>query len=386
MKKSPRLIIIPFNLPWDWSTDYTNQTAFELAKKNNFVICYMWSENYSLREYIRNKKFPRLIKRYSDRIHLFYPIQFLPFRRFKLITQMNNNINLYILKIYALISSFGKNIGKRIIWLFDPQLAPIVKYFNNGWFLIYDCVDYFPGAVVPEFKKTVEKRERFLLSKANLVVANSRVLVDYLKKYRNDVKLVPQGFRLDSFKKIIKDVKINRKDRPLIGYVGAINNRIDYELLYKLSKNNPDWDFALWGRVVEEQLFTGNQKRIYSKLICLPNVISGNSSKEMIPSVINEFDVGIIPYEPKLDFNKYCYPMKVFEYLYFGKHVVSTDIVELKRFPEFVDICQSVNSWEKTIKRNIKAPLPTSLKVKAKELAIDNSWTNKIKTVLNYIK
>lgn len=385
MKKSPRLIIIPFNLPWEWSTDYTNQTAFELGKRNNFVICYMWSEYYSLFEYLRMKRLPVFIKHSLKNICLFYPIHWLPFRRFIFITQLNEKINLILLKIYVLYLTLRKNIKRKIIWIFDPQLAHFVKHFKKYWFLIYDCVDYFPGAVPLTLKKNVEKSEKLLLRKADLVVANSTILVKYLRKHRKDVRLVPQGFRLDSFKGKIINQKIKRGKRPLIGFVGAINNRIDYNLLYMLAKNNQNWDFALWGPLVEKQLFSDNQNTMYSKLHSLGNVIFGESAKDEIPGVIKEFDIGIIPYDPGLDFNRYCYPMKIFEYFYMGIPTISTDIIELRHFSELVNICRDVYHWKTTIKNNIENPLSKAKKMEAQQLAIRNSWLEKISEILNLI-
>lgn len=379
------LIIIPFNLPWEWSTDYTNQTAFELGKKNNLVICYMWSEYFSFYEYIRKKRLPVFIKYNTKNIRLFYPIHWLPFRRYKLVSHLNDKLNIFLLRSYVFLLALKNNFSKKIIWIFDPQLALFVKHFKKIWFLIYDCVDYFPGAVPLTLKNIVKKREKLLLRKADLVVANSKILVSYLRKYRKEVKLVPQGFRLDSFRGKIINQKIKRGERPLIGYVGAINNRIDYNLIYTLAKKNPDWDFALWGPLVEEKLFSDNQNKMYSKLHSLGNVIFGKSAKDEIPGVIKEFNIGMIPYDSTLDFNKYCYPMKIFEYFYMGIPTISTDIIELRRFSGLVNICKDANDWKTTIKHNIENPLSKAQKTDAQQLAIKNSWSEKISEILNLI-
>jgi len=98
------LIIIPFNLPWEWSTDYTNQTAYLLSKKN-IVICYMWSESFSIKEYLQKLKFPKLIKKHSNNLYLFYPLYVIPFRRFKRVHQLNEFLNVVFLRIFTGIIS-----------------------------------------------------------------------------------------------------------------------------------------------------------------------------------------------------------------------------------------------------------------------------------------
>jgi len=60
-----------------------------------------------------------------------------------------------------------------------------------------------------------------------------------------------------------------------------------------------------------------------------------SKNRYKVYAAIKNFDIGIIPYNIKIPFNKYCYPMKaVLNIFIFGKLVISTPIEELKR-PEF---------------------------------------------------
>ena len=118
------------------------------------------------------------------------------------------------------------------------------------------------------------------------------------------------------------------------------------------------------------------------KLKKLPNVIIGFSKdRKIIPSIIKQFDIGIIPYNIKLLSNKYCYPMKIFEYFYLGKPVISTPIKELKNFPEYVKIGNTIEEWKKHIEILLSKPWPEKYERKQKKLAIANSWSNKINTI-----
>ena len=105
----------------------------------------------------------------------------------------------------------------------------------------------------------------------------------------------------------------------------------------------------------------------------------------MVPGIISQFNVGMIPYDPKLDFNRYCHPMKIFEYFYLGKPTVSTNIEELKRFPKFVKIGKNVDEWKKIINKLLANKWPKSYQNEQKELAIENSWQNKIENILSHI-
>jgi hypothetical protein len=381
-----RLIVIPFNIPWNWSTDYTNQTAFALARKN-MVICYMWGESFTIKEYIQKVKIPVLIKRQAKNIYLYYPILFIPFRRFRKIVSINQQINIILLKVFVNILGIKNRISKKILWIFDPRLYPLSQSFGGDYFLIYDCVDYFTGtARTEEEKELLIKYEHRLTNKASLVTANSTVLMKHLQKIRKDVYLVPQGFRVDSFRNDkSKTVKIKRGNRPLIGYLGAVNYRIDYPLLYKLARDNTKWDFALWGPLLEEDILTTEHQKYLNKLSKLPNVIRGQSDKTNVPGIIKEFDIGMIPYDTSIDFNKYCYPMKLFEYFYLGKPVISTPIKELKRFPKLVKIGGNYKQWQKNIESILEKPWPSDKIAEQRSLANKNSWNEKIAKIYSYL-
>lgn len=380
------LVLIPFNLPWEWSTDYTNQTAYELVKKGNTVICYMWSETFSLWEYVRMKKIPKIFVRKRKNLFIYHPILFIPFRRFRIISKINEKIDLLIFKLFIWVINLRKKFKQKIVWIFDPRLEPLIKRFSTNWKIIFDCVDFFPGSTSNiKDRRDLLKKEKKLVKNSDLVVANSRVLQEYLAKLGKKIELVPQGFRIESFRNSKQVKKIKRNGRPLIGYIGAINYRIDFKLLYDLAKNNPKWDFALWGHVLEKDLFTLSKLVDYKKLIKLPNVITGVSDKNHISGIIKQFDVGIIPYDMSLDFNKYSYPMKVFEYFYLGKPVVSTNIIELKQFPDTINIGKNSVEWQIIIKRIISQKWTYKNKYSQRKAAIENSWKNKVGQILNYL-
>lgn len=372
------IIVIPFNVPWNWSTDYLNQTAFELSKKGDIVVCYLWGDVEFIKEMVISGKYPRLVSKYSKNIYLVNPIYFIPFRRFKFMADLNSVVNILFLRIFVEVISSIKKCKKKIFWIFDPNLTYIYKYFGYKYFLLYDCVDFF--AVGNKKKVEITKRnEQQLCCKADLVVANSQVLQRHLQKYRKNVGLVPQGFRLKEFKiKSEKYINLNIQ-HPVVGFVGGINNRLDISILLPLIKNNPRWNFVIWGSI-QKNISTGdNRFNLIKKILKLPNVYSGESiDKEEIPGIISQFDVGMIPYDISQDFNKYCYPMKLFEFFYLGKPVISTNIIELKRFPKLVKIGNDYREWERIIKYTLSKKWSEQNIEDQVKLAKLNSWENKI--------
>ncbi len=66
--------------------------------------------------------------------------------------------------------------------------------------------------------------------------------------------------------------------------------------------------------------------------------------------------------------------MKIFEYFYLKKPVVSTPIEELKRFQPYVKIADNADKFSKEIKKILKDGWSKEYAQKQRELAIDNSW------------
>lgn len=380
------VVFIPCETPWQWSTDVINQTAIELSKKGALVVCYLTTEVKSWKDLIKNKKSRIFFREFRENLYLFSPLYFIPFRRFKWVEDANLFLNILIVRFYLKFASFVKSKSRKIFWIFEPNMFLFRKYFKEGYQLLYDCTDFFIGSD-KESAALIRKHEQDLCKAADVVTANSKVLQKHLQNYRKNVHLVPQGFRLDGFEVDKKNyINLNLKP-PVIGFVGGINNRLDTAILLPLIKNNLKWNFVLWGPL-QKELRTGSDRfDEINQILSLPNVKTGQSTdKAEIPGIISQFDIGMIPYDVSQDFNKYCYPMKVFEYFYLGKPVVSTEITELARFPDLVKIGKNYSEWEKIIKKLQSSRWPKKLIADEKRLAEQNSWANKVNQIVAFLQ
>ncbi len=369
------IIIIPFILPWDWSADYQRQTCLELAKTHN-VIAYMQKDAiFVFKALIRGKKQYPIQKN----ITFYQPLYFLPFRRISLIEKLNRLLSFIVFQFFTLRST---NV---LLWVFDPECWSFV-YTCLGKSL-YDCVDYAWSRNFSSLKR-IKKQERLMLKYATFFIVNSHTLYELHKHLRKADLIAPLGFRLEEFRKNKQKNNFSfSTNKPIIGYIGAINHRINFPLLLSLVKQNPQWTFVFWGRIQETENsdFIATTRWI-NRLKREQNVIVGHSEETTeISNVISQYSIGIIPYLSSNMANFYCYPMKLFEYFYMGKPVISTPIDELKQFDSYVKICESVKEWQNEIQYRLDHAWPTSNKSKQRSLAINNSWSQKIKGILEYI-
>ena len=276
---------------------------------------------------------------------------------------------------------------KKIVWIFDPSLAYISLFFPKNYFVLYDICDYF---VLPNKLNNwiLELEKKYLTLKANIICVNSVILKNIYTLYSSKkIHIVPQGFDLHAIDETIVMKNILGGRKFVIGFVGGISERLDYKILYPLIKQNPQWQFVFLGPIqheiyVQQRDFSEDLHAIFS----LPNVNYVEKQKRtVVYEYIKQFDVCIIPYDIQYVFNKYCYPMKLFEYFYFGKPVIATPIEELKFFPNYVKIGRTSEEWEKHIKAVLKNTWPKTYKKEQKRLAIENSWEKKISTICHII-
>ena len=157
-------------------------------------------------------------------------------------------------------------------------------------------------------------------------------------------------------------------------------------MLDKLIKNNPQWQFVFYG---PKQKYPEKDRQFKTaswikKIKSYRNVtFDQNNDRYTVYGIIKNFDVAIIPYNNKIPFNKYCYPMKIFEYFYFGKPVVSSEIAELKlqQLQPYLKIAKTNRTWEENINDFLKKPLSLEEIESSRQLASNNSWQNKITKV-----
>lgn len=385
------LIIIPCNVPWDWSTDYMNQTAKVLGKTND-VLTIFWLEAPSLKEITLNpRKREFLFRKLGKRITAYYFLHILPFKRFTFIYRVNITLNIIILFLYIFLQQYIKRYTRKILWFFDPRTDEITSYFPVSWFRIYDCVDYYRGDVNLSEKSRNDfiKREHEVIRSSDIVTVNSHILYKLFSPLRPDIQIVPQGFRLDTFTRPKRNAIVIPHDLPVVGYIGALNYRLDYRLMVGVARRLPTVRFVFVGPIQEEDTTIGQECLQYAKerLFSLPNVLRiPPIGKEEIPGIISQFDIGMIPYDWKQDFNRYCYPMKLFEYFYMGKPVISTPIEELKRFPKFVKIGKTPLEWKRHVYVLYGGHWPSKYRHEQRTFAKKNRWEKKINHIMNNSK
>ncbi|BBE21564.1 glycosyl transferase [Arthrobacter sp. MN05-02] len=230
----------------------------------------------------------------------------------------------YIAQLPELV---GRPSGDRVVWIYTP-LALEAALALEPTTLVYDVMDDLAA-----FKNAAPElivRQRQALRRADVVFAGGRSLHrSVVKQGREDAHLVPSGVSVDHYAAAARKADPDRS-KPVAGYVGVLDERLDLELVAGLAERLPEWEIRMVGPIckIEE-----------SDLPQAPNITYlGQQAYEDLPGHMAQFDVALMPFALN-EATKSISPTKTLEYLASRLPVVSTRVADVVAdFPGVVDL------------------------------------------------
>jgi len=221
------------------------------------------------------------------------------------------------LKVLLRVTGFSGR--DRVFYVSNVYYASILPLLSRR-LMLYDCNDdplsfpNVPGWVSGCFERVARD--------ADIVTAVSTGLVERLKDAgAGDVVLLGNGVDYEIFQRsVAAGPPADMKDlgRPVIGYVGAIAQWFDFELVETVAKRFPGASIALVGpvfREVEERAARLAEER--------RNVIFlGEKKYEDLGAYLSSMDVCMIPLEVN-ELRRLADPNKLYEYAAVGRPIVT---------------------------------------------------------------
>jgi glycosyltransferase involved in cell wall biosynthesis len=223
--------------------------------------------------------------------------------------------------------------------------------------------------------------ERDLLSKCDKLVVSSQYLFDKYSHYKEPV-LIRNAADIEHFVGSSNDVNrpefLNKiKETAGViraGYVGAIEEWFDTDLLKEIAESDISLEFHLCGAVS-----VSGPDRLEE----IENIhMYGEISYSDVPGFINEMDVMIIPFKitPII---QACDPVKFYEYSAMRKPTVTTALPELHRARDFTFVATNSEEFRQQIHNAYEANKSIAFQEKLRDYAIENTWSSR---VLDYEK
>lgn len=360
--------------------DYVDETARVLAKLNT-VFTISLHEPYTWKGVLKRHRKEKAGHSGNKRPYIsLRPFFLIPGSRFQPIYLLNLRIFFVVFNTYMFIR-FTRQ--KKLLWFFEPLYASSILPLFRTWRSIYDDNDYF-GSLGVQWKHD----EQYLLKHADQVFTNSEKLKSRMCIIRPVINVIPPGFASDVFRNrsVIK-TKGNHlvHVRRVIGYVGSIDFRLDYMLLFSLVHMFPTTPFIFVGPVGPNE-GGKNVTALAHKLFSYPNVIHIDEvTKKHIPSYIQLFDICMIPFDVTQPFVRFGTPMKFFEYLYEKKPVISTDIESLHMYRNYFFTENTASGWKRTIRLIQRTKNIDKRYMYSEHLIEELSWERRIERIEKYL-
>jgi glycosyltransferase involved in cell wall biosynthesis len=210
-------------------------------------------------------------------------------------------------------------------WYYSPTEAAWSLRHFPARAVVYDCMDelsLFAGA-----PKELVQNEQALLKAADIVFTGGYELWLSKSQQHDNVHFFGCGVEYDHFARAQDDSSPPPQDvrelpKPVVGWFGVIDERVDYDLLRRVSELRPNWSFVMVGPVVKVNPATLPQA---------PNLHwLGGRDYKVLPDYCRAFDVCMMAFALN-DATRYINPTKALEYFATGRPVVSTPVADVVR-------------------------------------------------------
>jgi beta-glucosidase/6-phospho-beta-glucosidase/beta-galactosidase len=252
-------------------------------------------------------------------------------------------------------------------WFYDPMAVFFARKLNCRA-VVYDCMDQ-----LSQFKFAPPElidRERQLLQCADVVFAGGRKLWQAKSRVNKNCHFYGCGVDISHFSKALEETTpiphdVNFVHRPILGYFGVVDERLDYDLIARLADANPDWSVVIVGPLAKVDP---------NALPCRTNLYwLGRREYATLPAYTKSFNVCLMPFALN-EATEYINPTKALEYMATGTVIVSTAVPDVvSNFGEVVKIAQSTEEFIKLCQEAVKTPDREAIQ-RGVQMAGKNSW------------
>lgn len=306
----------------------------------------------------------------------------------------NLNKNVYAMKVIPSIDRFGyirginvllkKVIVNRLIRVFQPDCIYLTDPEEIEWIprkykgdIIYDCMDNHIDLALKKFRRKVCIRcEKKLAERAGYIIYSSEYLKKlfnsrYILNNRINEKIIRNGY--DGLE--ITNLEEHRNKIFTICYVGTISYWFDFNIIIHSLEYFDNIKYLLVGPLEREITIPQHDRIEYI----------GTVEHDQIYSKTKECDCYIMPFVLN-EAIKAVDPVKMYEYINFGKNIISVKYDEIKRYENFAYLYCDEEEYIDAVKTLLADNTLKYTCRMRKELLSDSTWASRAQVIIQIME
>jgi glycosyltransferase involved in cell wall biosynthesis len=274
--------------------------------------------------------------------------------------------------IRATVWSLRRRLGMETfqLWTFLPTAVRYVGTLGESLVVYYITDEWSQFSNVDGGR--IAAMEEELCKRADLVFATSRTLVEKKKKWNPETHLASHGVDHAHFARVFSDDVAVAPEMvgikgPIIGFFGLVQDWIDLDVVGHIAEKRPDWQIVVIGKVVVDRSRLDRFKNIHWL---------GRKPYEQLPAYCKAWSVSIMPFVLN-ELTRNVNPIKLREYLSAGLPVVSSDIPEVRHYPEMCFVARDREEFVTLCAKAIAEDSPEKRRARSEAMKAE-TWEAKV--------
>ena len=319
------------------------------------------------------------ISKVAEKIYAITPIIPAAYLKVRWIQIVNEKLRYHqqLVLYWMILRKINLTKQKIILWFNRPE-------FNSGFLnsirhdrVLYDCTEDYAELLKrepPYLSNKFAMEDEFLTKNSSLVTVVTNDL--YKKKIGSNKKTyhISNGVDVSAFSEKVNKGEsdyFEKYNKPIIGFVGIINDRHDVEALFEMASRHKEWSILLIGHKNESVYL-----RVMERGVSNIHFLTGISANEL-PLAINEFDVCLSLFK-KVYLNSTSSSMKIYQYLASGKPIVAYPVSDAEYFADVIYLANDARDFTAMVEKALMES-PEDPKVnKRKKYASQHDWGYKV--------
>ncbi|WP_435103111.1 glycosyltransferase [Arhodomonas sp. AD133] len=257
-----------------------------------------------------------------------------------------------------------------------PRLAELARNLRAE-LVLADLVDDVPALETDPDRRAARVQEYVeILPDCGAVFATSPRLAEAYGEYApSGIEFLPNGVGVDdSPPPAAKD-----KERPRVGYIGALNRTLDTELVDRVLGDHPEVDFVFIGPLeTSAAAFVRNARARHPNCHYLGPKRHGELRRHMAACdvLINVKRADVT--------TRGNDSIKIYEYLATGRPVVSTSMAPADRLRELLHVSDEPEGFSRMLGQALAEDDP-QLAQQRRRVALDNAWERRVERIVTRV-